>query len=183
MVLSSTYRQSGQPRASAEKIDAANTLLWRSAPRRLEAEPIRDAILWVSGNLDTKMGGPGFDLFETNSNYVKVYNSKKEFGPPEWRRMIYQSKWRMQVDDTFGSFDCPDGGQITPRRNSSTTPLQALNLLNSSFILQQSEIFAQRLQREAGSHADAQARQAFQLAFARKPDRTELAASVKLIRQ
>ena len=181
IVLSSTYRQSSQPRREAEKMDAANTLLWRFPPRRLEAEPIRDAILWVSGNIDLKMGGPGFDLFETNSNYVKVYNPKREFGPPEWRRMIYQSKWRMQLDDTFGAFDCPDGGQIAPRRNSSTTPLQAFNLLNSAFILQQSEIFAKRL--DSGSDAAKQARLAFQLAFTRKPDRSELAASVKLIRQ
>jgi hypothetical protein len=183
IVLSSAYRQSSQGSAAAEKIDAGNTLLWRSPPRRLEAEPIRDAILWVSGNLDPKMGGPGFDLFETNSNYVKVYNPKKEFGPPEWRRMIYQSKWRMQLDDTFGSFDCPDGGQIAPKRNSSTTPLQVFNLLNSAFVMQQSEIFAQRLERESGGRPEAQARQAFQLAFARKPDGNELAASARLIRQ
>ena len=51
--------------------------------------------------------------------------------------MIYETKARMQLDNTFGAFDCPDGGQIAPRRNSSTTPLQALNLLNSPFAMQQ----------------------------------------------
>ena len=50
----------------------------------------------------------GFDLFEPNDNYVKVYNPKKDFGPGEWRRMIYQSKPRMRLDDTFGIFDCPE---------------------------------------------------------------------------
>ncbi|MEO5803366.1 MAG: DUF1553 domain-containing protein [Verrucomicrobiota bacterium] len=183
IVLSSTYRQCSQPNANSQLIDAANTLLWRFPPQRLEAEPIRDAILWVSGNLDTKMGGPGFDLFESNNNYVKVYSPKKEFGAAEWRRMIYQWKPRMQLDDTFGAFDCPDAGQIAPRRSKSTTPLQALNLLNSTFVLQQSEILAKRLEREAGNEPAKQARVAFQLAFARKPDRIELAASVKLIRQ
>ena len=183
IVLSSTYRQSSQPRVAAEKVDASNELLWRFPPQRLEAEPIRDAILAVSGNLDTKMGGPGFDLFEPNSNYVKVYMPKKEFGPAESRRMIYQAKPRMQLDDTFGAFDCPDGGQIAPRRNSSTTPLQAFNLLNSVFILQQAEVFAKRLLNEAEGDIAAQTRKAFLLAFAREPDRTELAASEKLIRQ
>jgi hypothetical protein len=183
IVLSSTYRQSSRPDSDSQKIDAANALLWRFPPQRLEAEPIRDTILWVSGNLDLKMGGPGFDLFERNANYVKVYSPKKEFGAAEWRRMIYQSKPRMQLDDTFGAFDCPDAGQIAPRRGKSTTPLQALNLLNSSFILQQSEIFAKRLEREAGNDSAKQARAAFQFAFARQPDRTELAESVKLIRQ
>jgi len=183
IVLSSTYRQSSQPKQGAQKIDASNTLLWRFPPQRLEAEPIRDAILAVSGNLDTKMGGPGFDLFEPNDNYVKVYNPRKTFGPDASRRMVYQAKPRMQLDDTFGAFDCPDGGQIAPRRNNSTTPLQAFNLLNSGFILQQSEIFAKRLEREAGEDSAAQTRQAFELAFAREPDQVELAASVKLIRE
>ncbi|MEO6036061.1 MAG: DUF1553 domain-containing protein [Verrucomicrobiota bacterium] len=183
IVLSSTYRQSSQPNSTAQKIDAADALLWRFPPQRLEAEPLRDAILAISGNLDPAMGGRGFDLFEPNNNYVKVYLAKKEFTPAESRRMIYQAKPRMQLDDTFGAFDCPDGGQIAPRRNSSTTPLQALNLLNSTFILQQAEIFAKRLEREAGNDAASQTRTAFELVFARKPDRTELAVSEKLIRE
>ena len=124
-------------------------LLWRYPPRRLEAEALRDSYLFVSGKLDLTMGGPGFDLFEPNTNYVKVYNPKKDFGPAEWRRMIYQSKWRMQLDDVFGAFDCPDAGQIAPKRTTSTTALQALNLLNSRFMLQQAKFFAERLEREA----------------------------------
>ena len=78
---------------------------------------------------------------------MKVYKPKKEFGPAELRRMIYQIKPRMQLDDTFGAFDCPDGGQIAPKRNRSTTPLQALNLLNSPFMLQQAGFFAERLKK------------------------------------
>src|SRR5262249_6437381 len=153
---SSTYRQASIPNPAGLAADAGSRLLWRYPPRRLEAEPLRDAILFVTGKLDTRMGGPGFDLFEPNNNYVKFYNSKKEFGPAEWRRMIYQNKPRMQLDDTFGSFDCPDGGQIAPRRMTSTTALQALNLLNSRFLEQQAGLFAQLLQREAGANVDAQ---------------------------
>ena len=183
IVTSATYRQSSRPNAKAQQVDAGNELLWRYPPRRLEAEPLRDSILWASGKLDLKMGGPGFDLFEPNDNYVKVYTPKKEFGPEEFRRLIYQWKPRMQLDDTFGAFDCPDGGQIAPRRNSSTTPLQSLNLLNSAFILQQSGFLAERLEREAGNDAKAQVRRAFQLIFGREPHRAELAASEKLIRE
>ena len=94
--------------------DAQSRLLWRYPPRRLEAEALRDAILVVSGKLDLTMGGPGFDLFEPNTNYVKVYTPKKEFGPAECRRMIYQNKPRMQLDDTFGAFDCPDARPDRP---------------------------------------------------------------------
>jgi hypothetical protein len=86
-------------------------------------------MLAVAGNLNLKMGGPGFDLFDPNDNYVKVYNSRTKFGSEEWRRMVYQANPRMQLESTFGAFDCPDAGQTAPRRTSSVTPLQALNLL------------------------------------------------------
>src|SRR5207244_1205835 len=176
IVTSATYRQASTAHPKGLATDAGSRLLWRYPPRRLEAEPLRDAILFVSGKLDTRMGGPGFDLFEPNTNYVKVYTPKKDFGPNEWRRMVYQSKPRMQLDDTFGAFDCPDGGQIAPRRNRSTTPLQALNLLNSAFVMQQAGFFAERLQKEAGKAAEAQARLGFRLAFGREPTAQDLTA-------
>ena len=162
--------------------DSTNRLLWHFPSRRLEAEPLRDAILAVSGNLNLAMGGPGFDLFEPNTNYVKVYTSRKDFGPGEWRRMIYQTKPRMQLDDTFGAFDCPDAGQSAPKRTESTTPLQALNLLNSAFMVQQSEIFAKRVQAEAGNDVEQQVKRAFALAFQREPRAEELAGAAQLVR-
>ena len=181
IVNSATYRQSSQSRPEAIAKDASCSLLWRYPPRRLEAEPLRDAILFISGDLDLTPGGPGFDLFEPNTNYVRVYTPKKEFGPAEFRRMIYQFKPRMQLDDTFGAFDCPDGGQIAPKRNTSTTPLQALNLLNSPFLLQESKSFATRVEKEAGADVEAQVKRAFQLAFQRDPAARELEAAKKLV--
>jgi hypothetical protein len=183
IVLSATYRQSGQFSASAAAVDADATLLWRFPPQRLEAEQIRDAILSVSGKLDLTMGGPGFDVFKPNNNYVRVYAPKEEFGPPEWRRMIYQFKPRLQQDGTFGAFDCPDGGQIAPRRAVSTTPLQALNLLNSPFVVQQAEFFAERVKREAGADPGNQVRRAFNLAFNRDPSESERDAAVDLVKE
>ncbi len=182
IVLSATYRQAGAAHERGLAADAQDRLLWRFPPRRLEAEPLRDAVLAVSGKLDLRMGGPGFDLFEPNTNYVKVYMPKKEFGPPEWRRMIYQSKPRMQLDDTFGAFDCPDAGQIAPKRGSSTTALQALNLMNGRFLVQQAGFFGERLKREAGDDAPAQVRRGFRLAFGRSPSAEESAAAVALVR-
>jgi len=182
ILLSSTYRQSSQPNSRGLAIDADTRLLWRFPPRRLEAEPIRDSILLVSGKLDLKMGGPGYDVFEPNDNYVRLYNPKKEFGSVEWRRMIYQFKPRLQQDETFGNFDCPDAGQVTPRRGRSTTALQALNLLNSEFMQQQAGFLSRRLQREAGKNPSAQVKLAFQLAFNREPERKELSAAVQLIK-
>ena len=183
IVTSAAYRQSSLPRADCLAADAAARLVWRFPPRRLEAEPLRDAILAVSGNLDSRPGGPGFSAFEPNDNYVRVYNPRQEFGPEEWRRMIYMTKVRMQQDGTFGAFDCPDGGQITPKRMRSTTPLQALNLLNSGFMLQQSDQLAARLMRAAGADIQAQVRLAFDLLFNRPPEPTEADAAKQLALQ
>jgi hypothetical protein len=181
IVTTATYRQSSAGHDQGRGVDADARLLWRYPPRRLEAETIRDAILAVSGRLVLKMGGPGFDLFEPNNNYVKVYNSRSEFGLEECRRMVYQAKPRMQLDNTFGAFDCPDAGQTVPRRTSSTTPLQALNLLNSAFVVQQAQAFAGRVERE--SSGNSQAIRAFELAFQRKPDRDELRAAQRLVEE
>ncbi|HEV3439097.1 MAG TPA: PSD1 and planctomycete cytochrome C domain-containing protein [Gemmata sp.] len=182
IVTSATYRQSSVANEAGRTKDAQARLLWRYTPRRIEAEPLRDAILFVSGKLDLRMGGPGFDLFESNSNYVKVYTPKKEFGPTEFRRMVYQMKPRMQLDDTFGVFDCPDAGQIAPKRNISTTPLQSLNLLNSTFVLQQAGFLTERIEKEAGPNSVAQVKQAFRLTVQRFPTEKELSAAEKLVR-
>jgi hypothetical protein len=181
IVVSSTYRQSSRLDPKAQAVDRDDRLLWRVSPRRLEAEAIRDAILATSGRLDTRMGGPGYNIWEKNTNYVAVYKPRAELGREDYRRMIYQFKPRSQPDPTFGAFDCPDAALVAPRRNVSTTALQALNLLNSRFVVQQAEFFAERLHAEAGSDPARQAVRGFRLAFGRAPAPTEQAAAVTLI--
>ena len=181
IVLSTTYRQKSSPRVRAIAIDASSTYLWRFPPRRLEAEVIRDNILLVSGGLDLSMYGPGFSVFKPNTNYVRVYLPKDKWGPAEWRRMVYMVKVRMERDDVFGAFDCPDAGQPTSRRSRSTTAIQALSLLNSQFMIQQSRLFAARLKQDAGNVAARQVDRAFALCFGRRPDPVELSASLQLI--
>lgn len=183
ILTSHTYRQASRPRADGLAADAGSRLLWRFPPRRLEMEPIRDSILAVSGALDLTMGGPGFLVFKPNTNYVRVYDPKEDWGPPEWRRMIYAHRVRMAQDGVFGAFDCPDAGQPAPLRSRSTTALQALNLLNSSFIKQQSEMLAQRASREAGSEGAHQVDRVFALAFARAPSADESSAAMEVARE
>jgi hypothetical protein len=180
ILLSNAYRQSSRLDPKAAELDAGNRLVWRNLPRRLEAEAIRDAMLSVSGELDRRMGGPGYDLWEY-SNYVMVFKPRTPLGPDTFRRMVYQFKPRLQQDGTFGAFDCPDATTTLPRRNTSTTALQALNLLNDPFVLDQAERFAGRLQREAGDDPREQTRGAFRLAFGRYPGDAEQAAAVRLI--
>ncbi|MFI4861154.1 MAG: PSD1 and planctomycete cytochrome C domain-containing protein [Phycisphaerales bacterium JB063] len=169
----SAFRQDSAPNEAAWRVDADNTLLWRFTPRRREAEVIRDTILQASGKLDLTMYGPGFSFFKPNENYVRVYEPKRTFGPEDWRRMIYGQHVRMERDLTFGGFDCPDGAQTAPRRPRSTTALQALNLFNSPFITQQSELFAQRLIEQAGDEQTQQIALAYHLLYGRAPSPAE----------
>ena len=175
--------QASEARKEGLTVDAGARLLWRFPARRLEAEPIRDSILAVSGKLDLRMGGPGYSFFEANDNYVRVYTPRREWTPDTFRRMIYGTIIRQRPDGVFGAFDCPDAGQIAPKRGRSTTPLQAFNLLNSSFMMQQAAFFSARLEQEAGRDPNAQVRRAFALAFQREPARAELTAATRLVRE
>ncbi len=180
ILLSATYQQSGEPNEAAMKIDAGTEWWWRFPARRLEAEPMRDSILAVTGVLDSRMYGPGFSAFEVELENVRHYFPKKSYGPEDFRRMIYQTKVRLEKESVFGAFDCPDAATSVPRRSRSTTPLQALNLLNSPFMLQQSELFAARLRKEAET-PEAQVKQAWWLCFGRPPESGELSESLAFI--
>jgi hypothetical protein len=182
IMTSAVYRQSSDGDTRGASVDAENKLLWRFPSRRLEAEALRDAILATSRELDLRMGGPGYNLWEKNTNYVVVFKPKEALGPDEFRRMVYQFKPRTQQDPTFGAFDCPDAALVMPRRNTSTTALQALNLLNSRFVVLRAEAFADRLRREVGNDPEAQAERGFWLAFGRAPNSVERRAAVQLIR-
>ena len=182
ILMSATFRQSSAPRADAAAVDADGRYLWRYTPRRLEAEAIRDSMLAVSGALDLKMGGPGFYLMDVVTENVMHYFPKEKYTPAEYRRMVYLFRIRAAQDGVFGSFDCPDGGSVMAKRSRSNTPLQALNLFNSSFITQQSDLLAKRLRTEAGEAPDAQAALAFRLFYARPPDAYEQRNSAEMIR-
>ncbi len=192
LLISNAFRQSSQPNAMAITKDSDSRLLWRFPPRRLEAEAIRDSMLVASGVIDWYMGGPGFFLQRVEQDNVYRYFPKEEFGPAEYRRMVYLTRIRGEQDNVFGSFDCPNGNQVIPKRSRSNTPLQALNLFNSSFVLQQAQLLADRLRRETQSNAhatdqtlddntQAQVTLAFELLVQRTPDEFELAASRELI--
>lgn len=183
ILTSATWNQSSKPRPEARRVDAANRLLWRFEPRRLEAEAIRDGILAVAGTLDPTPGGPSFHLHEVDRENVYHYHPKERFGPAESRRMVYAFKVRMEQDGVFGAFDCPDGSLVAPRRSRSTTPLQALNLFNSRFLLDEAAHFADRLGREAGPDPKARIRLAWRLAYGREPDRAEMRDALGFVRE
>lgn len=180
ILTSRTWQQDSRPHRAGLSADAGTRLLWRFPPRRLEAEGIRDSMLAVSGWLDPAMGGPGFSAFEIERENVRHYHPKTRFGPEDWRRMIYMTKVRQERDAVFGVFDCPDCSQVVPSRSRSTTPLQALNLLNSRFVMQQAKLFAERLEREATS-PEARIVLAYRLCFGRPPAKEEIEAAIEFV--
>ncbi len=182
ILTSRTYRQSSRPRQEGLAVDASSRLLWRFPPRRLSAEAIRDGMLTASGALDRRMGGPGFKVFEIVLENVRHYFPRKHYTVNEWRRMVYMTKIRQEQDDVFGAFDCPDGNQVIASRSRSTTPLQALGLLNGNFVLQQARLLATRCDVDtAGRGPSAAVQRAFRLTLGRNPGRTELRAASALV--
>jgi hypothetical protein len=106
----------------------------------------------------------------------------EQFTADELRRMVYAHRVRREPVPVFGAFDCPDNGQSMPRRNQSTTALQALSLFNSAFVADRAAAFAERVRRASGGEAEAQVTTAFQVACGRAPDAAELAAAAAVVR-
>jgi hypothetical protein len=180
ILTSATYGQSNQIDSRSQSLDADCRLLWRFPSRRLEAEAIRDGILHVSGEINFEMGGPGFNFFKTRGG-LSGFPPVESFGRPELRRMIYAHKIRMERVPVFGAFDCPDAGQATPTRSQSTTPIQALDLFNSPFVIEQADRFAQRVERRAPDSMARQIELVYLSALGRKPTREELATTLPVV--
>jgi hypothetical protein len=171
--MSAAYRQSSFGFSRKDAAQAAATVT--RAPRRLDAESIRDSMLAASGQLDRTMGGNGVNLFTRKSSFAQW---KPLPVPPTGanRRMIYLARIRGADDGMFKTFDVPECGQVKDKRSDSTTPLQALNLLNGKFTVEQSAALAQRITTEVGADLPKQITRAFQLTLARPPGEHELTA-------
>jgi Protein of unknown function (DUF1553)/Protein of unknown function (DUF1549)/Concanavalin A-like lectin/glucanases superfamily/Planctomycete cytochrome C len=179
IITSATYQQSSRPRADCQAIDADNRLLWRYSPRRLEAEAVRDATLVIAGQFNPQMGGESvkdFRPFEYKS--TQYYEPLDPVGPEFNRRSIYRMWARGGKNPLLDTFDCPDPSTATPRRGTTTTPLQALTLMNNSFTLRMADHFAGRLTKDRPGQTDAQIARAFELAYGRPPTDAEATAAV-----
>ncbi|HEY3393215.1 MAG TPA: DUF1549 and DUF1553 domain-containing protein, partial [Lacipirellulaceae bacterium] len=170
IVTSQTYRQSSAYREQAAQVDADARLVWRFPPRRLAAEEIRDTMLLAAGKLDERPGGPGFRLYEYTRDNVATYTPLETFGPETYRRSIYHQNARASVIDLLTDFDAPDCAFSSSRRTSTTTPSQALALMNHRFTIDMAEALAARLVNETNNDDHgAHVRRAFELAFTREP--------------
>ncbi|HEY3132660.1 MAG TPA: DUF1549 and DUF1553 domain-containing protein [Acidobacteriota bacterium] len=173
IVTSNAYRQSSGYREAAAKIDPTNRLLWRFPRKRLEGEVIRDAALSVSGLLNPKMGGPSI-FPEVPAGMESRGGWKATADPAERnRRSIYVFVRRNTRYPMFETFDMPDTHESCPRRNVTTSPLQALTMLNNKLALEWAESFAGRVLQRAGRDRNAQVDLAYRLAYSRPPDTAE----------
>ena len=182
IVLSRTYQQSSHFSESnpGAQSDPGNRLLWRQNMRRIDAEAIRDSILAVSGRLNLEMGGRGF--FPALSASVLSSQSRpgRGWGKSDERQRSRRSVYAF-VKRTLGipfleTFDFPVPDKPEPKRQTTTIAPQALILLNSEFMDQQSRALADRLLREHPGSIDRQINGAYRLAFSRKPLAGEVAA-------
>ena len=182
MVTSATYRQSNKSDAKLAADDPENTLFGRMNRQRLDAEGVRDAVLAVAGELNSRMGGPGVlaplekevkDLIFTEAEVVDLWPVDRE--PAEHaRRALYLFRKRNVRYPLFDAFDAPDTQSACPRRATSTHALQALTLLNSDFAAGLARVLAGRIAREAGTESEARIRRAYQIVLAREPRAFEI---------
>jgi hypothetical protein len=143
------------------QVDPENRLLWRRARRRLEAEPVRDAILFMGGGLDVKMEGKAPDV---NAN----------------RRAIYLPINRASLYEMFSTFDYVETANHIEQRPTTTVPHQALFLLNSPMVHNQSNAVAKKLTAEFET-PDARLRALFRMLYARQPTEAELNRSLHFL--
>ncbi len=157
IMTSSTYRQSSVRKDTlAERIDPNNKLLWRMPVRRMDAEQIRDSMLFVSGEIDMSMGGPGVSEEESS------------------RRSIYVVNKRNKLRTMMNSFDTPDLHNSCHVRDVTTTPLQALNMINGEWVLSRAERFAKYLLEYQSDEIGERIVTAYEVAFGRPPEVEEI---------
>jgi len=163
MMLSAAYVQSSQFDAVDAKLDPENVWLWRRTPRRVEAELIRDSLLYVSGTLDESLYGPG-TLDEGHK-----------------RRSIYFMIKRSKLVPMMQLFDQPEPLVSVGNRPSTTIAPQALAFLNSPHVRAAAHAFAQRLLPACEKSPEDAVRQGYLATIARQPDETELSAATAFL--
>ncbi len=189
VLTSETYRQTSVAgealRQKAVALDGANAFLWRQNRRRLEAEAIRDSLLWAAGKLDLTMGGPSFQDFVIDKPAHSPHYEYHLADPEDariHRRAVYRFLVRSQQQPWMAALDCADPSMLVDRRNQTITPLQALAQLNNQLSVAMAAHFAARVNAAAQQPA-ARLERAWQIAFQRPPTEGERTALLQHLQQ
>lgn len=172
IVLTEAFRRSSQPSPVVRERDPQNRLLAHYPARRMEAEAVRDSLLFASGRLDRELYGPSVQPFRE-----KAYADRRLFpGPLDGggRRSIYIKNNLMEAPKFLAAFNLPGGKVAQGRRDVTNVPAQALALLNDPFVLQQAEVWADRLIARKGDTSASRIAHMFDVALGRPPSNDEL---------
>jgi mono/diheme cytochrome c family protein len=153
IMLSAVYGLSSADNPASDSVDPDSRLFWRASWQRMDAETLRDSLLFVSGNLDLEVGGPPVPFTEKNR-----------------RRGVYGLISRRKLDPMLALFDFPNPNNTSEQRVATNVPLQRLYMMNSGFVEEQAAALAKRL---TGDNAERVA-QAYRILFSRRPSAEEL---------
>ncbi len=159
LLLSAAYQQSSEEQVRAEQVDPANQLYWRQNRRRLDFEGMRDTLLAVSGSLNTTVGGHAEDITTE---------------PFTTRRTVYGFVERQNLPGLFRTFDFASPDATSPQRFITTVPQQALFLMNSPFVIQQSRAILERDELKRAKSDDERIRALYEVVYQRRPDSAEV---------
>jgi hypothetical protein len=181
IVLSHTYQTQSVALGPGLRVDRENRLLWHFPRYRLESESLRDAMLACSGSLSLKPFGPPVVPPLSKQELTGLFGAKDKWpvtkdASEHTRRSLYLLVRRTFVYPLFAAFDSPQVMTSCPQRTRTVVPTQALTLLNSPMVREQSAAFAQRLLKECGDRPEAFVARAWQLAFGRPATQSETEA-------
>ena len=181
IVLSSTYRQSSAVHPDVLAIDPGNALLSRGPHLRLTAEMVRDQVLAISGLLVDTLGGPPVKPYQpeglwkevsSGGTFLRQYNQSS--GNDLYRRSLYTFWKRIQPPPNMITFDAASRNECTVRRQQTSTPLQALVLLNDPQFVEAARVFGERMMEEGGASLVDRITYGFRWATSRMPDEDEI---------
>jgi hypothetical protein len=184
IVMSNTYRQSSNISPELLAKDKANKLYARGPRFRLTGEHIRDTALFVSGLLNTTIGGPSVKPYQPPGlwNEVALTNARfvQDKGDKNFRKSMYTYYKRSAPVPNMVTFDAPSREKCIIERSRTNTPLQALITLNDPIFVEAARFFAERIIMEGPKSIEAKIDFAFINAVARKPS-SEIRQLIKVL--
>ena len=162
IMLSAVYALSSEDIPANSAVDPDDRLLWRANWQRMDAETLRDSLLFVSGNLDLQAGGPPAALDDKNK-----------------RRAVYGFVSRRKLDSMMALFDFPNPNSTSEQRVVTNVPLQRLYMMNSNFVEEQAAGLAKRLNGTDGERVQ----QAYRTVYGREPSAEELQLGLAFVKK
>ena len=180
LVLTHVYQLGNAVDAKAEEVDPADTLLWRARPRRLKAEQLRDSILAASGRLDVEPPHSGVTA-EFGDGYYGVNIWESDLPQHYYKRSVYLPVPRDMVPESLSLFDLPNPNLVGAKREETTSPSQALFLMNNAFVQDEALHLARKLEQNKNLTNQQRIERAYLAIYQREPTAEEVKRATKFI--